>query len=231
MAADGTTRVLRIAIVSLLMLAAVFVVAGSLRTANAPAQVPLAAGEAAPVIASEAGVFEPGRSGRPTLDVPVRADAGGRTLDGFYRRRAYPGAPPPVPHPVADGRSIGGRSCLVCHGDGGWVPAFTAYAPVTPHPELASCLQCHVASGRAGPFRASTFAPPSPPSSAAALPGSPPPIPHALQLRESCLACHAGPSAVREIRTTHPERVNCRQCHVLSAGAGAGAPAAGGLQP
>ena len=28
------------------------------------------------------------------------------------------------------------------------------------------------------------------------------------------MACHGGPAAVEEIRTTHPERGNCRQCHV-----------------
>lgn len=49
-----------------------------------------------------------------------------------------------------------------------------------------------------------------------ALEGSPPIIPHQLQLRENCLACHAGPSAPKEIRVTHPERVNCRQCHVMN---------------
>lgn len=227
MAPDGLTRVIRIGIASVLMLAVVFIVAGSLRRANEPAHVPLGGDAPPPVIASEAGVFDPSRPGRSASETSLSPANGGRTLGVFYARRAYPGAPPPVPHPVADGRSIGGRSCLVCHGDGGWVNVFRAYAPVTPHPELASCLQCHVASGRAEPFRPSTYAPPPPPIAAAALPGSPPPIPHALQLRESCLACHAGPSAVREIRTTHPERVNCRQCHVLSAGA---APA-GGLQP
>jgi cytochrome c-type protein NapB len=49
------------------------------------------------------------------------------------------------------------------------------------------------------------------------MPGSPPPIPHALQMRENCRACHAGPGAVAELRTTHPERVTCRQCHALGA--------------
>jgi cytochrome c-type protein NapB len=48
------------------------------------------------------------------------------------------------------------------------------------------------------------------------LPGGPPPIPHGLQMRENCLACHAGPAAVAEIRTPHPTLVNCRQCHALS---------------
>jgi cytochrome c-type protein NapB len=49
------------------------------------------------------------------------------------------------------------------------------------------------------------------------MPASPPPIPHALQMRENCRACHAGPGAVAELRTTHPERVTCRQCHALGA--------------
>ena len=38
--------------------------------------------------------------------------------------------------------------------------------------------------------------------------------PHDLFFRGNCLACHSGPSAVAEIRTAHPERADCRQCHV-----------------
>jgi cytochrome c-type protein NapB len=45
---------------------------------------------------------------------------------------------------------------------------------------------------------------------------SPPVIPHSIELRENCLACHAGPAAPKEIRVSHPERVNCRQCHVFN---------------
>jgi cytochrome c-type protein NapB len=44
---------------------------------------------------------------------------------------------------------------------------------------------------------------------------APPPIPHDLHLRGNCLACHAGPGAVIELRTDHPERANCRQCHLV----------------
>jgi cytochrome c-type protein NapB len=33
-------------------------------------------------------------------------------------------------------------------------------------------------------------------------------------MRENCAACHAGPAAREEIRTSHPERTRCRQCHV-----------------
>ena len=46
------------------------------------------------------------------------------------------------------------------------------------------------------------------------LPGSPPVIPHSLQLRENCMSCHFGEGAMQEIKVTHPERTNCRQCHV-----------------
>jgi len=45
-------------------------------------------------------------------------------------------------------------------------------------------------------------------------PISPPTIPHRVLMRENCVACHSGPAAREEIRTTHPERTRCRQCHV-----------------
>ena len=31
---------------------------------------------------------------------------------------------------------------------------------------------------------------------------------------ETCAACHTGEAAREEIRTSHPERVRCRQCHL-----------------
>src|SRR5262249_32598426 len=94
------------------------------------------------------------------------------------------------------------------------VPRFEAYTPVTPHPELTPCAGCH----EQGKPPASS-APVPPRLHRAALPGSPPPIPHSLEMRENCRACHAGPGAVDELRTSHPERVSCRQCHVLGAAA------------
>ena len=45
-------------------------------------------------------------------------------------------------------------------------------------------------------------------------PEQPPVIPHKVFMRENCQACHAGPAARKEIRTEHPERAQCRQCHV-----------------
>jgi nitrate reductase cytochrome c-type subunit len=47
-----------------------------------------------------------------------------------------------------------------------------------------------------------------------ATPGAPPRIPHRILMRENCVACHDGSAAREEIRTTHPERWRCRQCHV-----------------
>jgi len=47
--------------------------------------------------------------------------------------RAYPGAPPLLPHP-RNGR----EHCLGCHGERGGSPLHT------PHPDRVNCLQCHV---------------------------------------------------------------------------------------
>jgi predicted CXXCH cytochrome family protein len=47
-----------------------------------------------------------------------------------------------------------------------------------------------------------------------ATPGAPPRIPHRTLMRENCVACHDGPGAREEARTSHPERWRCRQCHV-----------------
>jgi hypothetical protein len=44
--------------------------------------------------------------------------------------------------------------------------------------------------------------------------GAPPVMPHPLFMRETCIACHTGPGARPEIRTSHPERRRCAQCHV-----------------
>ncbi len=177
------------------------------------------------------------RTGRPmaaAFRAAPRAEsaaAQGRHLETFYGRRAYPGAPPAIPHPVAqdfagnggarpdggDGQG-GAGDCIACHGPGGYTERFAAYAPVTPHPEFENCRQCHVPQQEAsGLFKASdwrTVAPP--PLGQSALGGSPPRIPHSLQLRGNCVACHGGPGAVPEIATKHPERENCRQCHVPS---------------
>ena len=165
------------------------------------------------MIKAESGMFHTASSSVP-LDVTPRTDVAERDLKTYYQRRSYAGAPPRIPHPV-DAETAFAQACNVCHARGGFVPKFNAYTPVTPHPEFINCMQCHVAQEVTDSFAESEWVSVKPPMlQRSELPGSPPPIPHTLQLRENCLPCHAGPAAPLEIRTTHPERVNCRQCHV-----------------
>ncbi len=166
-----------------------------------------------PSLPVESGVFEQAALALAYKNMPDAENP--RTLEEYYANRAYTGAPPTIPHELLSVGSIGGKSCLQCHQSGGYVERFEAYAPVTPHPEYLNCKQCHVPSAAMeGVFRASNWE-----RNAgndihqSALEGSPPVIPHSLQLRDNCLACHGGPSAPKEIRVTHPERVNCLQCH------------------
>jgi nitrate reductase (cytochrome), electron transfer subunit len=169
-----------------------------------------------------------------------RDDAHPRTLATYRELRAFPGAPPRIPHGLT-AEEFRTTRCNTCHERGGYVPRFRAYSPVTPHPELRDCLQCHVADAAlvglelpgpgseaacrqchvpeakpaAAPFASLDWRPPAWPAlSEPGRAGGPPAIPHGRQLRGNCLACHAGPGAAAEIRTTHPERANCRQCHV-----------------
>ncbi len=192
-------------------------------------------------IASEAGVFRT-RLAMLAIGDPAtpRRNANPRTLHTFRVRRAYPGAPPIVPHGLTllEART---NACNNCHARGGYSPRFGAYVPVTPHPEMGSCLQCHAADDATVGVTLPTYDPnticrqchdpdalrparmpmgwqvaPWPRPVARTGNGPPPTIPHDLHLRSNCVACHAGPGAVAELRTDHPARSNCRQCHVLA---------------
>ena len=137
-----------------------------------------------------------------------------RSLKYFYSLRAYSGAPAVIPHPVLEENTLTGEDCLGCHKKGGFVPKFQAYAPIVPHPEKSNCRQCHNPANQKQFFKETRWAKHTGVRGFVHLPGAPPVVPHSLQMRENCLACHGGPAAVSEIRTTHPERVNCLQCHV-----------------
>ena len=208
------------------------------RLPDHPAARPMA--QPYPPISSEAGVFATDRSALavPT-DAERRSAAHPRTLAMYRSVRAYPGAPPRIPHGLTAEEFTSG-SCSGCHERGGYAARFRLYAPVTPHPEMGSCLQCHAVDdelvglslptsadgtcrqchrldGERPAFSATTWrAAAWPVLDQRAMEGSPPWIPHDLQMRGNCLACHAGPAAVSELRTTHPERANCRQCHVAA---------------
>ena len=180
------------------------------------AYTPIIKEQAIPTISSEKKVFERSELALKYLEMPVDSNHQ-RSLNTYYTNRAYPGAPPSIPHPLVKGeRGMGGKACLQCHLNGGFAEKFNAYAPVTPHPEMINCRQCHVAQLANTNFKETNFYK----MKAAtvgynnALPGSPPIMPHPIDMRENCLSCHAGPAAPKEIRVTHPERINCRQCHV-----------------
>jgi cytochrome c-type protein NapB len=141
---------------------------------------------------------------------------GRRNLNSFYELRQYPGSPPRIPHKVFPAFSDEAEDCLACHGRGGYDVELDAYAPVTPHPEKELCYQCHVSNRTDVLFVENNWLSVPPPKLGnSQLGGSPPPIPHSLQIRDDCIACHAGPAAVAEIRVDHATRGNCRQCHVL----------------
>jgi cytochrome c-type protein NapB len=140
-----------------------------------------------------------------------------RTLAEYYSRRQYAGSPPYIPHTVeeADTAQV---ECLACHARGGWTEELKRYTPLTPHPQYVACRQCHVELTNEEPFVANNWMSLPPPRLGRShLPGAPPPIPHDLQMRGDCAACHVGPGAVTTIRVEHPSRGNCRQCHVPDA--------------
>ena len=208
------------------------------RAAPQEVTVPLVASPEQPIVA-EAQVF---RTGTDMLAIGdpsgPRRSAHPRTLATYRVLRAYPGAPPRIPHGLTPGEFREG-ACKACHERGGYSVRFNAYVPVTPHPEMGTCLQCHVGDATLmaiplpstdpnshcrqchtpGGLRASdstldwkTMAWPQ--WTRATAGRNPPAIPHDSPMRVNCLACHAGPSGVVEIRTSHPERADCRQCHL-----------------
>lgn len=145
----------------------------------------------------------------------MSADSGNRNLMSFYELRQYPGSPPRIPHAVAPSFSDKPDNCLSCHVKGGYDAELDRFVPVSPHPENELCYQCHVPLLQEKLFVETDWQSINTPKLGRSfLPGSPPPIPHSLQLRENCIACHTGPGAVAEIRVEHSSRGNCRQCHL-----------------
>lgn len=190
-------------------------------------------------VAAEADVFRT-KAAVLAIDPSLESRRGAhpRTLATYRGLRAYPGAPPRIPHGLTSTEVLKG-GCTTCHERGGYSHRFDAYVPVTPHPEMGICLQCHVGdvklmaiplpgndpSARCRQCHApdamrwkdsSTMWQPLPwPKLArSGADHSPPPIPHTSELRGNCVACHAPPAAVGEISTSHSERASCRQCHV-----------------
>jgi len=131
--------------------------------------------------------------------------------------RAFFGAPPPVPHSILSDRSS--KDCLECHALQDRVAQrHQAIAPV-PHSEFSQCMQCHVkgTDTREGLFRENSFVGLDYPGKGSrAHDFAPPTIPHKTWMRENCLSCH-GLAGNFAIRTPHPVRSQCRQCHAAEA--------------
>jgi cytochrome c-type protein NapB len=137
-------------------------------------------------------------------------------------RRAYDGAPPVVPHPVAQDSAA---SCLGCHGSGLMVK--DKVASRISHASYTSCTQCHVPStGPKIPVQETALLAPlaendfqglnAPMKGERAWAKAPPTVPHSTLMRSDCMSCH-GPQGLYGLRTPHPDRQSCTQCHVPSA--------------
>jgi len=135
-------------------------------------------------------------------------------------RRAYDGAPPIVPHPIAQGSAA---SCLQCHSQATVIG--NVVAPAISHPAYTSCTQCHVSSkGLGSRWNTAEFdlhtgnrfvGDHQKKTAEQAYPDAPLTIPHTIHMRQNCMSCH-GELGTSPIRTSHPERQSCTQCHVPS---------------
>ncbi len=141
-------------------------------------------------------------------DSVPRAEAKVLALDG---NRAYSGAPPVIPHRVEE---LGRGKCLSCHLDGAAIEEGGARPRKTPHPELERCEQCHVQKNSYDTFWKNSFRGHTYEMGIRSQPEGPPLIPHPLTMRENCLGCHGDPAESERLKTDHPERVRCVQCHI-----------------
>ncbi len=140
-----------------------------------------------------------------------------RSMEQRATLRAYEGAPPVIPHAIAD---LNIQSCRSCHAQG--LRAGDKIAKMVSHTYLTNCTQCHVEA--AGPllgndpllpnsfhgFRSSGY------GGTRAWAGAPPVMPHTTFMRTNCVSCH-GEHGYDGWRPDHLSRTNCVQCHVLAA--------------
>lgn len=161
-------------------------------------------------------VVQATQEARPALSSAVDPQEKLAALAKRAETRAYFGAPPVIPHEIDQFDSK--AECQTCHGLG---PDSDEANPKRPHRDLASCTQCHVIGeldlfieldGAGNAF----IGLPEPTGGSRAWVGAPPTIPHSTLMRDQCLSCH-GPSGLVAIRSSHPQRLNCQQCHAPSA--------------
>ncbi|MFT7639178.1 MAG: cytochrome c-type protein NapB [Pirellulaceae bacterium] len=163
------------------------------------------------------GVSESGPIGT-AIQSPVPIDSAEKLISLTKRTllRAYDGAPPTVPHGIAQ---MSSQACMACHEHG--IRTSTLRASKMPHPFYTNCTQCHVERSSDRPSTMPNMDNPNMDNSFVGLessPGSrafttaPPSVPHPVWMRNDCLGCH-GRTAAGGLQTTHPWRANCLQCH------------------
>lgn len=140
-----------------------------------------------------------------------------RSMEQRASLRAFEGAPPVIPHAIAD---LNVQTCRVCHAEG--LKAGDKTAKMTSHTYLTNCTQCHVeaaetALGSGGAplnsfvgFRSSGY------GGTRAWAGAPPAVPHTTFMRTNCVSCH-GEHGYDGWRPDHLSRTNCAQCHLPAA--------------
>lgn len=149
--------------------------------------------------------------------VPDKFAARARAIEERSLLRAYEGAPPVIPHPIAD---LNVQTCRACHAQG--LQAGDKVARMVSHTYLPNCTQCHVEangvflgseSGTTNTFvglRSSGY------GGTRAWAGAPPVMPHTTFMRTNCVSCH-GEHGYDGWRPDHLSRTNCVQCHAPAA--------------
>lgn len=140
-----------------------------------------------------------------------------RSMEQRATLRAYEGAPPVIPHPIA---ALNVQTCRACHAEG--LRTGDKVAKMASHTYMTNCTQCHVES--AGPLLDDTAAPASSfqgfrssgYGGTRAWAGAPPVMPHTTFMRTNCVSCH-GEHGYDGWRPDHLSRTNCVQCHVPAA--------------
>lgn len=155
----------------------------------------------------------------PNAEVPFDPAAREAATSARAARRAYDGAPPTIPHAVGQ---MDVPNCMTCHAQGMRIRGH--HASVISHTYATSCVQCHVVNERPMPGAAldgdlsqdnSFVGRPAPGRGERAWPVAPPTIPHTTWMRQNCASCHGALST--GLRTSHPWRQSCTQCHAPSA--------------
>ncbi len=152
----------------------------------------------------------------PLAEIRIDPQEKRAALQQRAQNRAFNGAPPTIPHAIDQ---LSDASCVACHKDG--VLTKSLRISRMSHTFLTNCTQCHVESHPrhmpATVFRENTFAGlPAPAAGPRAFAGAPPQIPHSTWMRSDCMSCH-GYEGRHGLRTTHPWRNSCQQCHAPSA--------------